>query len=138
MVAIYYDILMKWTEQDWELILYSKINNEVSKALSSIGHGDTPLGDAMFNIWEWFDEISGGIGLGMSQKEMQSELKRMLKDEKSFPLKEVRVEIQTEPELNVTILNLEELKKTADPDHEKKARKLFDEMFSAFSDVPDE
>ena len=130
----FYNRILKWTEGEWNGPVYSEIINEVSKSLSSIGHGDTPIGDAMYILWEWFDEIMGAMGIGMRDSEFQKELRGLIEKKEADPLKQVEVEVQTSPDVNVTIINLDDLKATADPEHEAKAKKRFEEMFSAFVD----
>jgi len=130
----FYNCILKWTKGEWNGSVYSEIINEVSKSLSSRGHGDTSIGDAMYVLWEWFDEIMGLMGVGMRDSEFQKELRGLMGKKEADPLKQVEVLIQTSPDVHVTIINLDDLKTTADPEHEAKAKKRLEEMFSAFVD----
>jgi len=129
-----YDVVETWTSGDWKGRFYLQVVNEVSKALSSIGHGDTPLGNAMYELWEWFEDISGPSGYGIRQTDLQKELSSLLGRESLKTLRDVEIEVIETPSMRVSVLNLDELKATADPEHEAKAKKRFQEMFSAFVD----
>ncbi|MFW9920493.1 MAG: hypothetical protein ACFFED_12895 [Candidatus Thorarchaeota archaeon] len=134
MASSMYELVMSWTKGEWNGGVYFQIINQVSKTLSSIGHGDTPLGDAMYDLWEWFGEVTGPAGYGLRRQELVKELSNIMGRTSSKVFESVEIEIQESPELKVNILNIDELKTTADPEHEAKAKKRFDEMFSAFVD----
>ncbi|MFW9908139.1 MAG: hypothetical protein ACFFEF_06155 [Candidatus Thorarchaeota archaeon] len=134
MVETFYDLVQGWTKGEWNGDIYRSIVNNVSRALSTIGHGDTPLGNAMFDLWDWFEEATGPVSIGTWHHELQKELADILKESPSEILKTVEIATSESPDLKISILNIDELRATADPKHQEKARKRLDEMLSDFID----
>jgi hypothetical protein len=133
MTGTFYDVLSEWSTGDWNIILYSDILTEVGNQVGNAGHLDTPLGAAVTNLWDWFDEMLDGMGLIMADEEQQSELKGKLESEEVKLLQQIHVDIQLTPSLKVVVTNIDELKKTGDPEAVKKAKSDLDKMFEDLS-----
>ncbi len=128
-----YDVISAWTKQDWKIELYFDIVNEVSSQVNLAGHLETPLGKEMISLWKWFDEMLGGMGLIMSDQEQQTELRDKLEKGSMKLLQDIKVTIKTTPDLTVLVTNIDELKKTGDPEALDKAKKGFDTFFSGLT-----
>jgi hypothetical protein len=133
MTKTFYDVLREWSSGDWDIVLYSDILTEVGNQVGNAGHLDTPLGSVVSKLWDWFDEMLDGMGLIMSDTEQQSELKGKLESDDAKLLQQIHVDIQPTPSLKVVITNIDELKKTGDPEAVKKAKSDLDRMFEDLS-----
>ena len=133
MTKTLYDILNEWTTEEWDIVLYFDIMAEVGNQVGNAGHLDTPLGLVVPILWDWFDEMLDGMGLIMSDEEQQSELKGKLNNDDVKLLRQITVDIQFSPDLKVVITNIEELKKTGDPEAVKKAQSDLEKMFKDLS-----
>ncbi|MFW9848426.1 MAG: hypothetical protein ACFFF4_04755 [Candidatus Thorarchaeota archaeon] len=133
MVKTFYDVLSEWSRGDWDIVTYSDIVAEIGDQVGNAGHLDTPLGAAISNLWDWFDEMLDGMGLIMADEEQQAELKGKLDSDDLELLHQIEVDISTSPELKVTITNIEELKKTGNPEAVKKAKSDLEKMFDDLS-----
>ncbi len=133
MAKTFYDILSEWASNEWDILTYSDIVAEIGDQVGNAGHLDNPLGRAVSKLWDWFDEMCSGMGIIMSDQEQQTELRDMLNDEEIMLIQQIEVSIQSSPELTVTVTNIDELKKTGDPDAVKKAKSDLEKMFDDLS-----
>ena len=133
MVKTFYEILQEWASGNWDIVVFSDIMSEIGDQVGNAGHLDTPLGVVLSKIWDWFDEMLDGMGLIMSDDEQQSELKRKLDSDELKLLNQIEVDVSLTPKIKVTVTNIDELRKTGDPEAIKKAKSDLQKMFDDLS-----
>ncbi|MBN2230700.1 MAG: hypothetical protein JW779_14015 [Candidatus Thorarchaeota archaeon] len=122
-----YDIAIRWANKEWILESAYDLVTAINTSIQEIGHGESGLGVALNRLWTFLDQMMFSFGLIMTDDEMQTELTSLLDHDEMLVLKEVKVK-QNHDE--VTITNLEELRKTGDPEAVKRhnLRKSFDDL----------
>jgi len=125
-----FDIVDSWMQNEWDVIQNYDIINPVHSQLVAMGHGESSIGQTLEILLDWLDEMVSGMGLIMTDDEMRVDLRQMIDTNRLEGLKEIIVDVQTDPDLKVAILNLDELKKTADPEAAKRAKREIDDFLS--------
>ena len=125
MTKTFFDILSEWTNGDWDIVLFSDVMTEIGDQVGNAGHLDTPLGVTVTKLWDWFDDMLDGYGLIMPDEEQQSELRGKMDQDELKLLEQIEVDITTSPDLKVTVTNIDELKKSGNPEAVKKAVILY-------------
>jgi hypothetical protein len=133
MVKTFYHVLQEWSNGKWDIVAFSDIMTEVGDQVGNAGHLDTPLGVALSKIWDWFDDMLDGMGLIMSDDEQQAELRGKLNSDELKLLQQIEVGISLSPKLKVNVTNIDELRKTGDPEAVKKAKSDLQKMFDDLS-----
>ncbi len=129
------DLVNDWMTNDWDVLQNFDIVNPINSQIVAMGHGESEIGKSLKTLLDWLDEMVGGMGLIMSDDEMRNDLRQMIDDNRLIGLKEIVVDIKTSPELKVTILNLDDLKKTANPEAAKRAKRGKSDIDKLFSDL---
>ncbi|MDF1540095.1 MAG: hypothetical protein P1Q69_14465 [Candidatus Thorarchaeota archaeon] len=127
-----YEIVNGWMQNDWDILQNYDIINPINSQLVEMGHGESSIGKSLKILLDWLDDMVAGYGIIMTDEEMRDDLRKMLQDNRLVGLKEIIVEVHVSPNLKVTILNLDELRKTADPGAATRAKSEIDDFLAGF------